>query len=94
MWAQSGFDPDAFWHQTPLHFQLVMRGVRKRLENEAEGRTAQAYEAGAFSGLASNGKLKALDHYTKKPSRKMTNKEMLANMKMLAKRANREFAND
>ena len=41
-----------------------MQAVRKRMESEAKARTAQAYEAGAFAGLAHNGKLKALKHYT------------------------------
>ena len=94
MWAQAGFDPDAFWHQTPLHLQLAMRGVRKRLEGEADSRTALAYETGAFAGLAQNGKLKAFKHYQRKPERKMSNQEMLGNMRLLAQRANREFAND
>lgn len=66
MWVQAGFVPDAFWQQTPRHYQLAMQGVRKRLEGEAQARTAQAYEAGAFGGLAYHGKLKALAHYTGK----------------------------
>lgn len=94
MWAQAGFEPDAFWHQTPRHLQLVMQGVRKRMELEAESRTAQAYETGAFSGLASAGKLKAFKHYAPKPERKMSAAEMLANMKILASRANKEFASN
>lgn len=63
MWAQAGFQPDDFWQQTPRHYQLVMRGVRKRLENEREQREILAHETGAFSGLAHHGKLKALSHY-------------------------------
>lgn len=63
MWIQSGFVPDDFWHQTPRHFQLAMQGVRKRLKSEADSRTAQAWQAGAFSGLAANGKLKPLKTY-------------------------------
>ena len=94
MWAQAGFRPDDFWRQTPLHFQLVMRGVRKRMEGEASAKRMQAYETGAFAGLAHHGKLKAFNHYSQEPQRKMSAKEMLANMKILASRVNREFAND
>ncbi len=90
MWVQSGFDPDPFWEQTPRHFQLIMEGVRKRMKFDADARTSLAYESGAFAGLAQAGKLKALKHYLKKqPTGKMSNQEMLANMRILAQRANR-----
>jgi hypothetical protein len=90
MWVQSGFHPDPFWDQTPRHFQLIMDGVRKRLKFDADARTSLAYESGAFAGLAHAGKLKALKHYIKQPSSKMSNQEMLANMRILAQRANRK----
>lgn len=69
MWAQAQFRPDDFWRQTPLHFQLAMRGVRKRLEAESEAQMAQAYQGGAFAGLAHHGKLKSLDHYRNRGKR-------------------------
>ena len=87
MWAQAGFTPDDFWHQTPLHFQLVMRGVRKRLEIEANGRTALAYETGAFSGLASNGKLKAFKHY-QRDAGPQTPEQMLEMLKAMGGKSN------
>lgn len=89
MWCEAGQDPDAFWNQTPRSFQLLMRGYRARLGAEAESRMAQSWQAGMFAALAQNGKLKKLDHYLKKPPRKMGNAEMLANMRILAQRANR-----
>lgn len=79
-----------FWHQTPYHFQMVMDGIRKRLTLEHEARTQHAYEIGAFSGLAHHGKLKPLKTYIGSQSRKMSNQEMLANMRILAQRANRK----
>jgi hypothetical protein len=91
MWIEAGFSPDAFWHQSPDLFKLAMHGVRKRLTSVAEDRTRQAWESGAFSGAAQAGKLKPLRHYLKKPPRKMSAKEMLANMNMLATRVNRKF---
>lgn len=94
MWAQAGFSPDLFWHQTPYHFQMVMEGVRKRLALEQEARTYLAYETGAFGGLAYHGKLKAFKHYSRPQSRKMSNQEMLANMRILAQRANRKAKKD
>jgi hypothetical protein len=91
MWIEAGFAPDAFYIQTPRHFQLAMQGVRARLESEADARLSLAWSTGAFSGAASAGKLKPLRHYIKKPPRKMSAKEMLANMNMLATRVNRKF---
>ena len=82
MWAQAGFPPDDFWHQTPRHLQLVMKGVRKRMEAEQQAATAHAYEAGAFGGLAHHGKLKALTHYMK-PDKAQTPQEMLAMLKAM-----------
>jgi hypothetical protein len=87
MWVQASFSPDSFWQQTPRHFQLAMRGVRKRMEGEAQARTAQAYEAGAFAGLAHHGKLKALKHYTGK-SRAQSPREMAAMIQALGAKSN------
>lgn len=78
MWVQAGFAPDDFWHQTPLHFQIAMRGVRKRLENEADIRIAQSWTAAAFNGAAQNGKLKPLKHYLCKKAVVQSPNEMLA----------------
>jgi hypothetical protein len=87
MWVQAGFEPDTFWPQTPRHFQLAMRGTRKRLESEAEARTAMAYEAGAFAGLAQHGKLKALKHYTRKKA-EQSPREMLAAIRSMGAKSN------
>lgn len=79
MWCQSGLDPERFWEQTPYHFQLVMRGIRKRLTSESEDRLRQAWWGGAFAGLTqSKGGLKPLDHYLRRPSQaRMKPKTML-----------------
>ena len=68
-----------------------MQGLRQRLEAEAEASLSQAFHAGLFAALAQNGKLKPLNQYLKKPPRKMSSAEMLANMRILADRANRQF---
>lgn len=81
MWLQAGFQPDDFWHQTPLHFQIAMRGVRKRHEIEADARIAQAWSTAAFSGAAQNGKLKPLKHYLRKTVETQRPHEMLAALK-------------
>jgi hypothetical protein len=86
MWVQAGFSPDTFYSQTPRHFQLAMRGVRKRMEAEAQARTALAYEAGAFAGLAHHGKLKSLKHYTRKAAQ--TPREMAALIQSLGANSN------
>ena len=80
MWIQAGFAPNDFWPQTPLHFQIAMRAVRKRLEAESETRLAQAWTIAALSGAAQNGKLKPLKHYLRKQTKAQTPKEMLAAM--------------
>lgn len=80
MWIQAGFAPDAFWHQTPLHLQLAMQGVRKRLVAENEAETRVAWTTAAFSGAAQAGKLKPLRNYLRK-ARRQTPQEMLAVLK-------------
>ncbi len=78
MWVQAGFSPDDFWHQTPAVFQMAMKGVRKRLEQQNHAATKQAWETGAFSAAGAAGKLKPLAPYTKSPRRPQTPKAMLA----------------
>jgi hypothetical protein len=89
-WVEAGFAPDSFWDQTPATFQAVMQGAVKRAERDAEGQIAHAYHTALFNaGTKTKAGLKPLAHYLRKPGRKMSSKEMLANMKMLAARANR-----
>lgn len=78
MWVDAGFEPDAFWQQTPASFQLAMRGVRKRMEREADAQVALAWSMAAMSAAAQNNKLKPLKHYLQKRSKPQTAKEMLA----------------
>jgi hypothetical protein len=87
MWVQAGQQSDIFWDQTPRHFQIVMGGVRKRMESEAQARTVYAYEAGAFAGLAYHGKLKSLAQYTRK-GKVQTPREMAATIQALGARSN------
>lgn len=81
MWVDAGFDPDAFWHQTPDTFGLVMNGVRKRLEREADNRVALAWQTGVFAATAQAGKLKPLKHYLRKSGQKQSADEMIAIMR-------------
>lgn len=68
MWVDAGFDPDTFWHQTPATFQLVMQGVRKRMERDFETSLSLAWHNAAFTGATqSKGGLKPLRHYLRKP---------------------------
>lgn len=83
MWIQAGFDPDAFWQQTPRHFQIAMQAVGKRREGEAEASVATAWQTGAFSGMAQAGKLKPLKTYLRKEVKAQTPREMLAALKSL-----------
>jgi hypothetical protein len=92
MWAQAGFSPDMFWHQTPYHFQMVMGGVRKKMKSDADSEMSLAYHSGLFAAIAQSGKIKPLKHYLRSEPRKMSAKEMLANMRILAQRANRKAA--
>jgi hypothetical protein len=86
MWVESGFEPDAFWHQTPATFTLAMTGVRKRLERELDNQVALAWQSGMFSAAAQNGKLKPLKHYLRKSGAKQTPEEMLAVLRMFQDR--------
>lgn len=83
MWIQAGFPPDDFWQQTPRHFQLVMQGVRKRLESESQDQTRLAWETAAFVAAAQSGKLKPLKHYLRRPGKAQTPQEMLAAIKAI-----------
>lgn len=89
MWIHAGFSPDTFWDQTPRHFQLAMRGVRKRLEAEYEARLSQAHDTAAFFLLAQNNKLKAKSHYLPKPERQQaTTADILNYFKAAGKNSN------
>lgn len=92
MWCEAGFDPDSFWRQTPLHFQIVMKAVRKRNEARSDTMLETAWLTAAFTGATqSKGGLKPLRTYQRKarPARRMSDAEMLGNMRILAQRANR-----
>ena len=78
MWVEAGFEPDAFWHQTPATFSLAMQGVRKRLERQADDQIALAWQTGVFAATAQAGKLKPLRHYLRKPAQKQSSSEMLS----------------
>lgn len=92
MWCEAGQEPDAFWHQTPLHFQIVMAGVRERNKAKGEVNVALAWQTAAFAlqGQSKSG-LKPLRHYLQKPARRMSEAEMLGNMKLIASRVNRKM---
>lgn len=87
MWVDAGFDPDAFWHQSPQTFQLTMEGVRKRAEREAQEGLSQAWGIAALTATAMNGKLKPLKHY--QPKRKVQSAaEMLAYFQAVGRNSN------
>lgn len=86
MWVEAGFQPDAFWHQTPDTFSLAMKGVRKRLEREAEDAITTAYNTAALAATAQAGKLKPLRHYLRKPGQKQSPDEMMAILRMFEAR--------
>ena len=67
---QAGQDESRFWRQTPATFDAVMKGVARRLDNEARGRTAQAWETAALGAAAKVGKLKPLADYLPKTAAK------------------------
>ena len=57
-----------------------MRGVRRRLEADADARLALAWQTGAFTGAAHAGLLEPLEDYRRKARSggKRTPKDMLA----------------
>jgi 3-hydroxy-3-methylglutaryl CoA synthase len=81
MWIEAGFDPDAFWHQTPDTFTLAMKAVRQRLERESDDRVVLAWQTGVFAAQAQAGKLKPLRHYLRKQGQRQSADEMLAIMR-------------
>lgn len=87
MWRRAGLSPDDFWHQTPLHFQLAMKGERERREDEQKAQSFMAYQAGVFSALAAKGKLKAFEYYMK-PQSAQTPQEMVAMLQSMGGKSN------
>lgn len=51
MWVSAGFLPDTFWDQTPATFGAAMRGVRARLEREADDLVRLAHQTAVFSRM-------------------------------------------
>lgn len=76
MWIEEGFSPAEFWEQTGRSFQIVMEGRFDARKYEHRRDTTLAWQIGNFSGAASCGKLKSLNHYLKKPVKDP--REMLA----------------
>lgn len=67
-----------------------MDGALKRAEREAEMAISQAYHTALFNaGTKTKTGLKPLAHYLRKQGTKMSNKQMLGNMRALAARVNR-----
>jgi hypothetical protein len=87
LWVQAGFAPGEFWWQTPRHFHLALKAVRKRRDAEREAVLASAWETGAFAGLAQSGKLKPLRHYLK-PSREQSAREMAGAIQEMGRKSN------
>lgn len=86
MWVHAGFSPDAFWQQTPRHFQLAMDGVRRRLKDEGDERTRGAWETAAFNAATKTKRgLKPLHHYLshKAAPTPQTSAQMLAILKSM-----------
>lgn len=80
MWVDVGFLPDAFWQQTPIHFQAAMKGFADRRKREAESELWAAYTGASLNAAAAAGKLKPFAHYKKalnRPSGPQTPQEML-----------------
>jgi hypothetical protein len=63
-----------------------MEGAARAAKRKSDREVEVAYYTGAFTGAASAGKLKALDHYIKKPKRAQTPAEMLAVFREFAAR--------
>jgi len=83
MWVQAGQRSDDFWHQTPRSFQVVMIGVRRAKEIEAEQRFLLAYETAGLTAAAQAGKLKKYHEYIRKADPVATPEAMLAALKSL-----------
>lgn len=87
MWVDAGFEPDTFWQQSPQTFQLVMRGVRKRMERQAEDDLRTAWHTAAFTAASqSKGGLKDLRYYLPRKPQKQSPENMLAMLRTLTKR--------
>ena len=63
-----------------------MEAKARAAKRQGENEIAVAWYTAAFTGAASAGKLKALDHYVKKPKRAQTPEEMLAVFREFAAR--------
>ncbi|AHE55537.1 hypothetical protein [Sphingomonas sanxanigenens] len=75
-----GFEPDAFWKQTPASFAAAVQG---RVEAAEEAIEESYFNAWATERFAREKKLKAFQHYAAdlKPKRPKTPKELLTMFK-------------
>jgi hypothetical protein len=78
-WVEAGQSPEAFWTQTPVSFDAVLSGVKRRIERDVESDLWRAYTVASLSAVASAGKLKPFQHYLRKvrPAVAQTPQEML-----------------
>jgi hypothetical protein len=80
----AGFDPDAFWKQTPRSFVTIMQGAARAAKREHDEGTARAWLTANFSAAAQCGKLKCLSSYVKVERKRQSTDEMLAVLRSIA----------
>lgn len=80
-WCAAGFDPDAFWRQTPLTFESAMRGVGDRRRAEAERDVALAHATAQFTRAK---KLEPLERYLPRRSEPGQRGSLLDRLKTIA----------
>src|SRR3546814_20575235 len=80
-----GFDPDAFWRQTPRSYQSAMRGAAIRARIDGEKDIALEHTIASFSRAK---KLERLDHYLRPRGRSKAT--MLHRLKALSDRVRQQ----
>src|SRR3546814_7248286 len=81
----AGFDPDAFWRQTPRSYQSAMRGAAIRARIDGEKDIALAHTIASFSRAK---KLERLDHYLRPRGRSKAT--MLDRLKAISDRTRKQ----
>jgi hypothetical protein len=80
-WCSVGYDPDAFWRQTPASFASAMNGALARMRRNAEGDLAAAHATASFTRAKT---IEPLEHYLPRRRRRAGSSAMLDRLKAIA----------
>jgi hypothetical protein len=79
----AGFDPAAFWNETPRSFVTIMEGAGRAAERKFDRELLVAHQGAAWVGAAYAGKLKPFKHYRPEKTREQSPGDMIGTLMAL-----------